>query len=117
MDGPLRSAPAGTPAFASPALFTNAHRCFNIISCGTRCYLSFLAPLRRHLPMFSRHDINSPKEARSLTDSTSWNLTDNDFVFAEAGAPWGVGEEQCVMDLCFKISYPPPLSLPPLKIS
>lgn len=56
--------------------------------------------------MFSRHDINSPKEARSLTDSTSWNLTDNDFVFAEAGAPWGVGEELCVMDLCFKISYP-----------
>lgn len=77
------------PTFASPILFTNAHRCFNIISCGTRCYLSFLAPLRRHLPMFSRHDINSPKEACSLTDSPSWNLTDNDFVFAEAGAPWG----------------------------
>lgn len=77
--------------FASPILFTNAHRCFNIISYGTRCYLSFLAPLRRHLPMFSRHDINSPKEACSLTDSPYWNLTDNDFVFAEAGAPWGVG--------------------------
>lgn len=108
MDGPLRSAPAGTPAFASPVLFTNAHRCFNIISCGTRCYLSFRAPLRRHLPVFSRHDINSPKEARSLTDLPSWNLTDNDFVFAEAGAPWGVGEEQCVMDLCFN---PPPLQI------
>lgn len=106
MDGPLRSAPAGTPAFASSVLFTNAHRCFNIISCGTRCYLSFLAPLGRHLPVFSRHDINSPKEARSLTDSPSWNLTDNDFVFAEAGAPWGFGEEQCVMDFCFRISSP-----------
>lgn len=57
--------------------------------------------------MFSRHDINSPKEACSLTDSPYWNLTDNDFVFAEAGAPWGVGEE-CVMGLCFKIF---PLSL------
>lgn len=43
--------------------------------------------------MFSRHDINSPKEACSLTDSPYWNLTDNDFVFAEAGAPWGVGRE------------------------
>lgn len=96
------------PTFASSILFTNAHRCFNIISCGTRCYLSFLAPLRRHLPMFSRHDINSPKEANSLTDSPSWNLTDNDFVFAEAGGPWGVGGEKYVMGLCFKIS---PLSL------
>lgn len=57
--------------------------------------------------MFSRHDINSPKEACSLTDSPSWNLTDNDFVFAETGAPWGV-EEKCVMGLCFKIS---PISL------
>lgn len=94
--------------FASPILFTNAHRCFNIISCGTRCYLAFLVPLRRHLPMFSRHDINSLKEACSLTDSPYWNLTDNDFVFAEAGAPWGVGGEKCVMGLCFKIS---PLSL------
>lgn len=55
--------------------------------------------------MFSRHDINSPKEACSLTDSPSWNLTDNDFVFAETGAPWGVEEEKCVMGLCFKI-YP-----------
>lgn len=53
--------------------------------------------------MFSRHDINSPKEACSLTDSPYWNLTDNDFVFAEAGAPLGVGEK-CVMGLCFKIS-------------
>lgn len=79
--------------FSSPILLTNAHRCFNIISCGTRCYLSLLAPLRRHLPMFSRHDINSPKEACSLTDSPSWNLTDNDFVFAEARAPLGVGGE------------------------
>lgn len=90
------------PTFASSILFTNAHRCFNIISYGTRCYLSFLAPLRRHLPMFSRHDINSPKEACSLTDSPSWNLTDNDFVFAEAGSPWGVEEEKCAMGLCFK---------------
>lgn len=49
--------------------------------------------------MFSRHDINSPKEACSLTDSPYWNLTDNDFVFAEPGAPWGVGEK-CVMGLC-----------------
>lgn len=54
--------------------------------------------------MFSRHDINSPKEACSLTDSPSWNLTDNDFVFAEAGAPWGVGGEKCVMGSCFKTS-------------
>lgn len=90
------------PTFASPILLTNAHRCSNIISCGTRCYLAFLAPLRRHLPMFSRHDINSPKEACSLTDSPSWNLTDNDFVFAEAGAPWGVGGEKCVLGLCLK---------------
>lgn len=95
--------------FASPMLFTNAHRCFNIISCGTRCYLAFLAPLRRHLPMFSRHDINSPKEACSLTDSPYWNLTNNDFVFAEAGAPWGVGGEKRVVGLCFKKSL---LSLP-----
>lgn len=102
VDGPLRSASAGTPRLHPPILFTNAHRCSNIISCGTRCYLAFLAPLRRHLPMFSRHDINSPKEACSLTDSPSWNLTDNDFVFAEAGAPWGVGGEKCVLGLCFK---------------
>lgn len=44
--------------------------------------------------MFSRHDINSPKEVCSLTDSLSWNLTDNDFLFAEAGAPWGVEVEE-----------------------
>ena len=89
------------PTLASPILFTNALRCFNIISFGTRCYLSFLAPLRRHLPMFSRHDINSPKEACSLTDSPYWNLTDNDFVFAEPGALLGVGEK-CVVGLCIK---------------
>lgn len=51
-------------------------------------------PARATLCVFSRHDINSPKEARSLTDSPYWNLSDNDFVFAEAGAPWGVGGER-----------------------
>lgn len=56
--------------------------------------------------MFSRHDINSPKEARSLTDSPYWNLTDNDFVFAEPGAPRGVGERWA------RASPPPPTPSP-----
>lgn len=105
VDGPLRTRICWGPyTFASPILLTNAHRCSNWISCGTRCYLSFLAPLRRHLAMFSRHDINSPKEARSLTDSPYWNLTDNDFVFAEAGAPWGCwgGGRNGLWALCFQ---------------
>lgn len=57
-------------------------------------YPSSTAPLRRHLAVFSRHDRNPPKELGSLTDSPSRNLSDNDFLFAEAGAPRGVGREE-----------------------
>ena len=39
--------------------------------------------------MFSRHDINSLKKP-FLDRRPYWNLTDNDFVFAEAHAPWGI---------------------------
>lgn len=109
--GPLRSASAGTPRLHPPTRFTNAHRCFTIISRGTRCYLSFLAPLKGHLPMFSRHDINSPKEARSLTDSPYWNLTDNDFVFAEAGAPQGVLGREMRYGFVFQNLSPRPLKI------
>lgn len=71
--------------------------------------------------MFSRHDINSPKEVCSLTDSPSWNLTDNDFLFAEAGAPWGVEVEEMhrglLVFLFFVFFSTPHPHLFPLKIN
>lgn len=54
-----------------------------------------------------------------MTDSPYWNLTDNDFVFAEAGAPWGVERREMGYGLVFQNlpSLSLSLSYSPLKIN
>lgn len=59
--------------------------------------------------MFSRHDKNPPKKPH-LDRLPYWNLTDNDFVFAEPRAPWGIGRNECYGGSCFKSSFKDQLS-------
>lgn len=59
-----------------------------------------LVALRRHPPcLVGMTEILGRKEARSLTDSPYWNLSDNDFVFASCAHP-GV-QRTCFMGSAF----------------